>query len=330
MNIKTTTAVLAFLLAAAPARAGELSPAPIVARVIPAGGVDIKIGGILQTWYQAQRRGPTGFLVKNARVYFVVEPSSWVALNIMPAFMSATGMTLLNAFVDVKPVDHLSLRMGQFVTPFGQNRMMPPGDLEIANFHSTSRIWPGFASDLGWDVGAQAATSWKYVEARAAVINGTGPNVTKDTDTAKDLTARVDFFPFGDRKTVAGASYYHGTSHGNGTVAPLVTDKRTWYGGHAKRLFLNDRGQLLAEIISRSDDQRLWTLQGSWKFHCLRDWQAVTAFERFDTPAAHYFRRVTAGLNFWIDPRTRLTANYYNDENGSSVDNFIAQLQVVF
>ena len=195
MNIKTTTAVLAFLLAAAPARAGELSPAPIVARVIPAGGVDIKIGGILQTWYQAQRRGPTGFLVKNARVYFVVEPSSWVALNIMPAFMSATGMTLLNAFVDVKPVDHLSLRMGQFVTPFGQNRMMPPGDLEIANFHSTSRIWPGFASDLGWDVGAQAATSWKYVEARAAVINGTGPNVTKDTDTAKDLTARVDFSP---------------------------------------------------------------------------------------------------------------------------------------
>ena len=56
----------------------------------------------------------------------------------------------------------------------------------------------------------------------------------------------------------------------------------------------------------------------------------MTAFERFDTPAAHYFRRVTAGLNFWIDPRTRLTANYYNDENGSSVDNFIAQLQVVF
>ena len=326
----------------APAAVAASTPAAVAApdaglltlRLLPAAGVNFSVGGMIQVWDQTAQHANTGFILRNARVSFSGDISKYASFNVYEAFASPVGTTLLNAYIDVKPDPHLAFRVGQFVTPFGYDRMIGPQDLELPNFHLTKLIFPGFASDLGWDVGAQAEAKAQFIDARFAVINGNGPNVLKDTDTSHDVTGRVDFLPLGSTAAIAGFSYYHGKSHGASTVAPLLTppDELTWWGGHLVYKFFNDRILTQAEITTRSDHERLWTLQSSYKFHYWRDWQLVADWERFDPNGGHDTRRVSTGVNFWIDPRTRLTLNYYNDATGvgPSTSNGIAQLQVVF
>jgi hypothetical protein len=344
--------IAASALAPSAARAQQASSAPVSAAAavpappaaasqpitltlrLPSVETNLRLGGMLQFWDQYAQHANSTFYVRNARVYVAGDVSPYVSFNIYEAFASPVGSTLLNAYIDVKPVDHLAFRVGQFVTPFGYDRMMAPQNLELANFHLTSKIFPGFASDLGWDDGVQAETKWSWVDARVAAINGEGLNVIKATDTTKDVTARVDFLPLQSTAAIAGFSYYHGNSHGASTVAPLFNPpmQLTWWGGHLINTFWDDRVQTQAEIITRSDRERLWTLQGSYKFHCWKDWQLVADWERFDPSSGHDTRRVTGAVNFWIDPRTRLSLDYYNDATGvgPSTSNGVAQLQVVF
>lgn len=299
--------------------------------VVPAGGINFKLGGFVQSWFQWRQDSQTDYLIKNLRIFISGSPSDVVDFNIMPVYASASGVSLLNAYVDVKPAEHLVLRMGQFPFPFGQNRMYGPQQLELANYQSNGKVFPGIVSDLAWDIGAQAVVSYPLFEARIASINGAGPNVISDSDTVKDITARLEIYPFLNKKLVAGGSVYDGTSHNKNTTAPLFADKRTWLGGHVKYEFINDKAVFQGEVISRSDSNRLWVLQLSYKINYWKDMQVVTDYEQFEPSAGNIFKRVTGGINLFIDKKTRLTLNVFNDNDGSSsINNFVTQLQTSF
>jgi hypothetical protein len=202
-----------------------------------------------------------GLSLNHLRVKLASDDASAVKVVVMPEL--AGGFSLLDAYADWSPAADgaLSLRVGQFKFPFGQDRMPGPQALERADYSAIdAALFPGSA----WDVGAAVTLKGAGLRLDAAVIEGQGANLAASGPVGarerSDVSGRLEWSGL-DGGLTLGASLYQGLSQKT-PWAPTATipagdswgPSHTWSGGHLKAKA--GRLSLRAEAISRDD--RLW------------------------------------------------------------------------
>jgi hypothetical protein len=165
---------------------------------------DLTVGGFVHALYAWQSGAdlPNNELrLRNARLS--VEWSQGKLLGAEISFdlgddeqtVTAFG-PLRDAYVEVKPLDALELRAGQFKKPFGRLELISLGKLRLIE-RGVANAW--IVQELRYgdrDIGAQASGHFgklPRLNYAAGIFNGTGRNRSEDDlNGSKDLVARVD------------------------------------------------------------------------------------------------------------------------------------------
>jgi hypothetical protein len=196
-----------------------------------------------------------GLSLAHVRIRYTAPAAPGVQVAIMPEL--AGGFGLLDAYADWTIMDGgLSLRVGQFKFPFGQDRMPGPQALERADYSAVNAaLFPGSA----WDVGSMATLKAAGLDLAVAVIEGQGANLAAASAGSrgrKDFSARLQWSST-EGGLVLGASLYQGLSHKTPWAPtpppPSVTwgPNHTWSGAHLA--VKTERLGLKAEYIGRDD-----------------------------------------------------------------------------
>ena len=298
----------------------------------------LKLGGYVQARWEGTLEGrtmPNAFSIRRAYLGAsgdVGECFSYKVLLTMPG----TSVELYDAYVDVKPIKHLSLRAGQFQTPIGMEKLVSSSKILFPERTFAS----GFTTDR--DLGVMLAGNGKFFDAQLGIFNGEGRNVKVDLNEAKDIAARL---------TVKPIDYMHyGGAYQMG--------KRLWVdttGMVSRELDFNRWGAefalnpwdlwCAAEIMGGKDEEVsliTYYAEAGWMFSVPLDWihgvQPAVRYEAIDpnTDTAGDTRSIiTAGINLHLLPadKAKLALCYRMiTEERTEVDNnqIIAQLQLKF
>jgi Phosphate-selective porin O and P len=124
------------------------------------------------------------FRVRRARVFASADLSPKVGF--MLSADAVASSIPLDVYLALKPMNAAHIRVGQFVAPYGLERLTSAKDLEAID-----RVLDPFvpARDMGVTV-FSATPFWNQLLYSVAVINGTGQN-TRDNNDAKDYVGRI-------------------------------------------------------------------------------------------------------------------------------------------
>src|ERR1051326_8609710 len=154
----------------------ELAPAPAT----------LKWNGFLHSWIDSGENAKSeyklgGTLLKRLRLKLTADVYDGVSLVALPEF--AGGFTLLDGYAafDLSRFPQptawpLTITVGQFKTPFGQNKMYVPQALYAVDYSSIYNGMFNANGPLGfWDMGAMAVYKDPLFKVEAAAVGGAGP-----------------------------------------------------------------------------------------------------------------------------------------------------------
>lgn len=153
-----------------------------------------KFSGDARTWYENDMaNGKGNFLVRNARLQVTGNASEIVSYKFLFDFAAlpkstlsgsvvTTDLTLLSdAFISIKPVNTLSLTLGQFKVPFSTENIMSTNQLPFSNRPLMSQVLAP-VYDIGF-MASYSNTSVVPVDFDAALFNGNGQNKSENDRT---------------------------------------------------------------------------------------------------------------------------------------------------
>jgi len=300
----------------------------------------IKIGGYVQArWEGTLADGLNhNFRIRRAYIGAGGKVTDWLSYRVLATFPGAS-ISLYDAFVDIKPVKYVGLRVGQFLTPFGYEKQRSSSVILFPE-RSYASGHPGFFPIMDRDIGAMLYGGYSFINAKLGFFNGAGRN-TADDNNAKDivgnLTLKVlDFFH-------VGGSYTMGTRTTLDTLGvPTDWDMNRW--GAEMTLTPLDLW-LAAEFMGGADDAvslMTYYAEAGWTFKldskCLHGIQPAARYEFVDPDTdtdGDSENTITAGINFHFLPKhkAKLALCYrmvMEEETAVDNDQIIAQLQVKF
>ncbi len=241
-----TTLLLATLLAqgepastAGAAKAADPQPAgakptpqPFAPKVNPYGFIDFQYSA---TDVPFPKPNVNTFEFRRARLGMKGEVFEGFGFNLV---FDAADVSMKDAYLSLKYLPGVELRIGQFKTPFGYEQV--EADTRLLWVYNSFIVAAMARGRDSRDLGVLAMGRWKVggpvaVEASLAGVNGAGPNV-KDDLNEKNAWARA-----GAVVTVAGTTSKLGVSYGYGhQVATTGTDAKFGVQGSGATATLDD------------------------------------------------------------------------------------------
>ena len=267
---------------------------PAEAATAPAFTPVVKLNGFVQFWTQ-NFNNSWDQLLKHTRLKAtaLVDPDTTAV--IMPD-MSTGGFTLLDAYVNRNLGEQWSIMAGQYKPAFGDDRYLTPAQLKRVDYARMDSFAFGNFPLKAWDMGFEfkkVAEEWTL---QAGLVQGAGPNATKDSDQTKDLNARLEYK---GKEFAVGASYYGGTSN-----TPTFAAFQNWGGVHLR---YNSEGfDARAEAIFAPFNKNAYFAQLACK---KGDWEPLAWGELGTLNSNQAYEVLGLGLNYWPAAKTRLSLN---------------------
>jgi len=295
----------------------------------------LKFGGYVQTCWELGPYLENTFRIRRAYLGIGGDVSSRFSYKLLFT-MPGASLALYDAYVDVKLIEYLGIRIGQFQTPIGMEKLTSSSVILFPERTFAS----GFTIDR--DLGVTLAGKIKFIGLQVGLFNGEGRNVP-DINEAKDITARLTVKPM-DWLHVGGA-YQMGQRVSYDTTGMFFTD---WgFNRWGAELALTPWNLwLAAEFMGGADDETslmTYYVETGWMFElsntCFYGIQPAMRYEHNDLDAGvegFAETRVTGGLNFPFlpDNKAKLAVCYrrgwIDDEYDDTSDQFIAQVQLKF
>lgn len=143
-----------------------------------------KLSGYMKTAYSTDTAGPDAMTVSNARVKLSGAIDDMTAYAVF--FDAIRDDILLDAYVARKITSTLDVQAGQFKTPYGTDNLLPGWRYPFLNrSYLKTEVSPPFR-----DIGVQVTAHSRYLEVCMGVLNGSGPNKTKNNSN-KNMVYRV-------------------------------------------------------------------------------------------------------------------------------------------
>ena len=230
----------------------------------------LRIRAVLQTdlrlFVNDEHRYTDQFLFRRARLYVEGKASRVVTFRLMPDF--GNGQTVLyDAWVDLRAIDALRLRIGKAKPPFGLERLQNDTSTTFAERAQPTSIAPN--RDIGVELHGDLFE--QTVSYSLGVFNGVGDNGLSDgdIDDPKELGARIEVGPFSHlssphvSKLRLGFAITRGKETGNATSTYLSTYRT--FGQNAFFTWLTDttgntpaNNALAAGMHNRGTFQLYW------------------------------------------------------------------------
>jgi hypothetical protein len=328
--------------------------AGVQSRVSASEGVEsmlgkMKIGSLLQFWYQADQSNAATdapfnsvdtFRLRRAEIRATgeINPQTLWLLAIDPATVRedvATRKSVLQDFVITYKLtqitDNLSVDFGQYKIPYGLAGLESSAKLDFAER-------PAICSVLKWsdwrDLGAMARYENKLAGVgyviQAGAFDGDGQNLV-DTNETKDFAGRIVITP------AKGLSLGY-AQHEN--TAGAVSTKNSYNSIEAKfeRGSVSAKGEYATADLTNSTVKAA-TWWASAGYTVKKDLQLVVRYDWWDpntadnTAASKIDAKndTTVGLNVFLQNNNKIQLNYIiRQEEGASVDNnvFLVNFQV--
>ena len=296
--------------AEATSEAAEATPTPALTPTV-------KLNGFVQFWTQ-NFNNSWDQLLKHTRLKATALMDPDTTVVIMPD-MSTGGFTLLDAYVSRNLGDQWSVMAGQYKPAFGDDKYLTPAQLKRVDYAKMDSFAFGSFPLKAWDMGFEfkkVAEEWTI---QAGLIQGAGPNATKDSDQTKDLNARVEYKT---KEFAVGASYYGGTAN-----TPTFATFQNWGGVHLR---YNSEGfDARAEAIFAPFNKNAYFGQVAYK---TGDWEPLAWGELGTINSNQAYDVLGLGLNYWPAAKTRLSFNVVmngvTDLNGPAMT--VLQVEQVF
>lgn len=263
-----------------------------------------------------------------ARVRFGVngkiEENIYSAITLGTVEQSDRDPHLVNGFIDLTHFKHITIRIGQFLVPFGLE-----GPTPIIKSHTIERSTVVQSLNpfiLFRDKGIQASGGYKKLTYAIALMNGTGANNEEDND-EKDLLAHISFTPMNSLQVgLSGHNGYYQDEESTLSRTRLGFDITHHINWHT----------FIAEYISKTDNKQ--TAMGWYILENIdisETWSVVSRFESYipNTISSDSTSIFTIGLNYKLENHNRLSVNYEMKDgvsDSNSANKFTAQLQIVF
>ncbi len=310
--------------------------------------------------------GSSGTFVRRAELYAKGKVVSGLTYEFVYD-LSASTDPVRDAFVDLKYIPMVDVRVGQFRIPFGIENQTSSKKLLFVdrmlwtspdNEQASSKVVTSLGSgllqerDLGMRLSGKPLDGPVAIEYQIAGINGSDKN-TADKNNIKDLVGRVALSAMG-KATLGGSLYLGRTFVTDATVfsnPPTNTQNATATGDDLKKyrtgadLEIRPTDVLLvrAEYIAGADgvavthqDKKFKGYYALVAYRLPFNLEPAVRFERLDpdTRTAHNaINRTTLGMNYYFAGDTKFQLNYeFRDDKGNkNVGNMaIAQMQVSF
>ena len=287
--------------------------------------------------FKRARIGVTGNIPYDFSYYIVMENS---------AFVSGTGNPyLLDAFITYKRFEWAKISMGSFKMPFGQEVNTACSGLHTIERSFISDYFVAPQRDMGLMILGGSKES--LINYAIALTNGKGLGI-KDNNVKKDFSGRLTVQPLEFLRF--GGSFRYGFP--NPEILGETKDRLSYaaeiqlnYGNLvAQAEYMYDEGDYVrggagcgaTEVIEFGDKRN--GLYGMILYMTPWNLQPVIKYEMMNTDltdesANIQYNVITAGINYFFNPNTRLQFNYrYRAENGAEKknDEILMQMQIKF
>jgi ABC-type cobalt transport system substrate-binding protein len=302
----------------------------------------VEIGGVVQAWFDAvedaetfggeYQEASTTFAIRHARVYWKGDLSDEISYKILYELGTEThdwpwfditgdenDGDLYDAWVKVAPKDwdHFYIQAGQIKYPFGYNRMFGVGKLDFVDYFFINGAIPGEA----WQPGVAMGYETPDVAAKVMLFNGEGDNSPEFSNNFKDLAFSIQGTPFTNKDVLVGGSVMSARS--------TLSEEDVWFDVFANVRFAND-WVFTGEYVHVDDmDVDTWVAELLYEYS--EDWDFLAAYEDLEDLSADW--AFWFGVNYYLLPEVRLSANYRRMDYGDDEDEmnrFTAQLQAIF
>ncbi len=277
---------------------------------------------------------PAGFSIYRARIGIAGNITDQLSINLIGGFVEPPQRTprLVNASIDYRIHDLLTIRAGQFLLPFGlEGPEVITFNPAIERSMATRRL---NTFNMFRDIGVQASGSRSRFNYAVAIINGTGANQTAQMN-PKDLIGR------------AGIQLTHnleiGISGHSGKYLPAGNPDSEQSRNRAGLDIHYDGNPVFfrGELITRKDNlpgSESVTMNGGYLLAGLHVTDRIETIARYEyfTPNNdlddNRLTGYTIGANYYLTGRNRFSINYEirDNEQNSEFGNLLTfQLQVV-
>lgn len=287
-----------------------------------------------QFFYDESPGVPAQFTLYRTRIGLEGALSDRIRVNVIGGFVEPPQNTprLVQAFMDYRVNENLSIRAGQFLMPFG---LEGPEVITLnPAIERTLAVRRLNTFSMFRDVGIQASGNISRLNYAIALVNGAGANQREQIN-PKDIVGRVGFQLF--ENVEAGISGHLG----NYRPDPADENYESRYRLGVDLNFAGDPVFLRGEYILRTENLPNGgdiTMNGGYVltgYKFSRQFEGIARYE-FYTPNTdvddNLLQAYTIGANYYFVRRTRLSVNYEfrdNELNPDFGNLFTIQLQVV-
>lgn len=295
----------------------------------------LSVSGFIDTQYdfESTYRETTNistFQIRRARLDLKGDINKQTSFRLQTDF--ASSPKIIDAFIKYKFNKYVSIQVGQFKTPFTLENQYSPLNLEsIENAMAITQLAgykdvSGISSYSGGrDIGVQISGSafkkdkWDILTYYAGIFNGNGIN-TKDTNTDKDIAARIELRPIVEALVFSGSIY-----DGNYVTGGKNADRNRYSAGFEyKDKSLTIRSEYLNGETGTLKSDGFYAVAGYWfNYTCSGMSQKIRPVVRYDffdnnsdvsndETSAYMF-----GFEWWNEQNLKLSANYtLKDQKG--------------
>jgi hypothetical protein len=306
----------------------------------------VEIGGMIQAWFDAvenaelfgdeYQEASTTFAIRHARVYWKGDLSDEISYKILWEMGMETNDwpwyditgdeydgDLLDAWIKVAPKDwnHFYVQAGQIRFPFGYNRMLDPERLNLVDYFFANGA-AGSGLSEAYQPGLALGYKTPDVMAKVMLFNGDGDNSPEYSNNFKDLAFSIQGTPFTNKDILVGGSVLSA----RGTY---LDEEDTAFDLFTNIRFAND-WVFTGEYV-HVDDADIDTWVAELMYEYSEDWEFIAAYEDLEDLSADW--AFWFGVNYYLLPEVRLSANYRRLDYGTDYDEmnrFTAQLQAIF
>lgn len=287
-----------------------------------------KISGFGQVQWTSLPGSGSTFQLRRGRVSIDGDIHKFASYRIQVEALNSP--TLLDAYLQLKPLHYAWLTFGQFKVPFSQENLRSSKDLfTIERSQVVNGLVPGRDNGSnGRDIGADVGGSFNMsdsagIDYAVGIFNGAGIN-RKDDNNRKDAAARLALRPF--RGLALAGDYYKGAA-GSTEVAH---DRQ---GAEIAYAYLPLT--LMGEFIWGRDGvirKQGWYGLAAWRFS--KRWEGVFRADGFDpnrSLAQNTSNAYLGGLNWHFASGLKWQVNEGAQNKQSKLKNlFLSQLQFQF
>lgn len=276
-----------------------------------------------------------GFLLRRARLSFITEIAPTITLVAQGDF--AASPIARDIYIQFSGMKYAAIRAGQFVAPFGLERMTSSYRLELIDRSVVAEVLTP-SRDVGVMV-SNPRPFWNWLTYYAAVVNGSGQN-NRDANKAKDLVGRL----------AAAIPPVKGLSIGvnaNGGTQPDGVRRRYGADISYERPCFRATAERIEQTLDGPVDRTLsgLVLIGVWRQPAAKrtdyfaGYELAARFVNLDDGAGAIgaapigLRELQFGGNYYITPQARVMSNLVvpiGDEQPITRTRWWTRLQVVF